>query len=173
MGYDDLRMAIIKQALDDLEEGRIAHSFLHPNKIDELTDIKMRDKRYKYLKNTHKNLIQAIKFLQTDWADALAGKLDVKSLVDQTERNARRKIRWLKKKVSIYKFEKGEKVFVKKYKRLYDVQADYFSDDSPLTILTKIRTVNGYKYLGFQLKGEKYIGIFGGVVTNGRLSKKG
>lgn len=158
-GADELRCAVIRQALEDYEDGILWNEFVNDRLINNIAGITESYKTYIYnsLNQVEKQAKDAKKFLDGSWCRILAGNLDVSKLIQQTEKNADTKIEILSTPCKLYKGTRKNHELYKEYNSLYEMQIDILKVSiTPTYFLLRIRTAKGKKYLEFIDKRQSY-----------------
>lgn len=168
LGWDDLRVAIIKRALIDYYDGKVAVAFMHYNTIKQIQNNSERKLQKEYLREIKKQLISAVEFFHSGWCDMLCGidegdkrALNINYLWNQADKNAKESIKILKSPVEMFTVAKGRLTHYKNYKRLYDVAREMFPQNvKPTSILDRIiyDEKTGKRLVKFSHKGVNYCG---------------
>jgi hypothetical protein len=159
-GWDDLRMAIIRQALLDYKDGLIVERFLTYDVLDEIDTKERRDDATAYLSAALKDKKSAIDFFRAD-CGIVKGDLKVAPLVKEMKRQAAQEIKLLNTPCTMFVGKRHHRIWYKDYPRLFDAARDIFPTIRvPTYILSKVDFDRfAVPTLEFAHNGQKYFGI--------------
>ncbi len=163
IGANELRCAIIKQALDDVEDWIISKEFVTDRVIDGLSE-KGKEQAYFIRNQTRYHAVDAQKFLGGKYCQILAGNLNIPLLEEQVQKNADDKIELLNTPTRLYRGTRKHHQYLHTYDSLYDMQLSVIQERVvPSYFLNRIKEdkITKGKYFEFDWKGVSYYAEIG------------
>lgn len=163
IGANELRCAIIKQALDDVEDFILSKEFVTDKVIDGLSE-KWQEQAHFMRNQTRYHAEDAQKFLGGKWCQILAGNLNVPLLIDQVQKNADDKIELLSTPTKLYRGTRKHHQYLHTYDSLYGMQLSIIQERViPSYFLNRIKEdkATKEKYIEFDWKGVSYYAEIG------------
>lgn len=159
-GWDDLRMAIIKQALLDYKDGLICKHFLTDEELSKMPKNR-RPAAVECRSTTIAQAGRAIGFFRSEWCDMVRGDVRIRPLVEEVKRKAVADIKLLSAPTMLFRGKKGKRYWVADYDRLFDMARDIFPKIVvPMYILSKVnREDYGCTVVEFQRGKDNYFGV--------------